>query len=731
MSHASFARKPAPDLASKAPSGGLRIGAPDDAFEREADRVAAEVVTCGTEFKPPRSLSRISIGAPLQRKCTCGGSASPGEDCETCREQKATLQRKSAGSTYVAEIPPQVDSALAALGRPLDPATRSSFEPRFGHDFSRVRVHVDDAATDSVSAHAFTVGERIVFAANQYQPTTKAGRRLLAHELTHVVQQSNPGSSGATDALEAEAHSVGARASAGQVVSIGGATPRGALQREEAVGGQVRVIAKENGKVAVVLVQEGKVVKGYAEIQPPRGISAAAAALITFHVTPTIPRKVVVVVPPGWGRQATNPAAAVKVMDTKALDRETAEAQRKAKLDEQRDLYRQYLNDTNFQFDYFGQVLPGAGSAVGSPADTKSDDEIVALAADNSFFEWKQRRKRQNDWQRFQNEGRAMGYDDPEGIKEMWKQYDKPDLEMQQEGEKQLHELRYDPEHALQENYATPLLLNWIASNPQPVEAPGNDGPVKRYELKLPDGSVATLDATQYAKLRQIAKDKMETELNTVQNRINLYQSHKNDRGLISKGMDSIYGANIEGNTWSGTVNSVQAGRDALAHGDLKESLASIEDAERQGAVARKEWNRYVHYREVGGEITIQGLEYVKTASEVTLAVGTIPLGGAGLVIVTGKGVTENVACLRPSSKLAASTSTGAMWALTSESRSSLRWPCTDSGNCRHWARTAQSCTRSAKAAEGRWPPTLCSRFSSIRQRTPPSGPTSSARGRR
>src|SRR5262249_39696060 len=155
-------------------------------------------------------------------------------------------------------------------------------EPRFGHDFSRVRVHVDDAAADSVLAHAFTVGDRIVFAANQYQPHTRAGRRLLAHELTHVVQQSNVGSSGAVHGLEGEAALSGDRVSAGHDVSITGAARHGSLQRQpkdgEDEGGTVRVIVKENGKVAVVLIRNGRIAQGYAEIQPPPGRSAVWAA---------------------------------------------------------------------------------------------------------------------------------------------------------------------------------------------------------------------------------------------------------------------------------------------------------------------------------------------------------------------------------------------------------------------------------------------------------------------
>jgi hypothetical protein len=92
--------------------------------------------------------------------------------------------------------PPIVHEVLNSPGRPLDAATRAFFEPRFGHDFSQVRVHAGEQAEQSaraVNAHAFTVGPNIVFGAGKFSPATQEGRRLLAHELTHVVQQSGAG----------------------------------------------------------------------------------------------------------------------------------------------------------------------------------------------------------------------------------------------------------------------------------------------------------------------------------------------------------------------------------------------------------------------------------------------------------------------------------------------------------------------------------------------------------
>jgi len=85
-----------------------------------------------------------------------------------------------------------LDVVDSGRGHPLDASTRRFMEARFGHDFSSVRVHADRAASDaarSLKAHAYTLGDNIVFRGDVYRPDTYAGRRMLAHELAHVVQQ--------------------------------------------------------------------------------------------------------------------------------------------------------------------------------------------------------------------------------------------------------------------------------------------------------------------------------------------------------------------------------------------------------------------------------------------------------------------------------------------------------------------------------------------------------------
>jgi hypothetical protein len=132
-------------------------------------------------------------GSLLQRKCaTCGNHTMAGGECSECGKKKGLLQRKSAIRKGTNEIPPIVHDALHSSGQPLDAGTRAFFESRFGYDFSNVRVHTDAKAEESaqaVNAQGYTVGLDVVLGAGQYAPATSAGQRLLAHELTHVMQQ--------------------------------------------------------------------------------------------------------------------------------------------------------------------------------------------------------------------------------------------------------------------------------------------------------------------------------------------------------------------------------------------------------------------------------------------------------------------------------------------------------------------------------------------------------------
>ena len=93
---------------------------------------------------------------------------------------------------HAEQAPPAVHDVLRSPGKPLDPAVRREMEPRFGQSFAGVRVHDDSRAADSaasVGAQAYTVGMQLVFGAQRFQPASQGGKRLLAHELAHVVQQ--------------------------------------------------------------------------------------------------------------------------------------------------------------------------------------------------------------------------------------------------------------------------------------------------------------------------------------------------------------------------------------------------------------------------------------------------------------------------------------------------------------------------------------------------------------
>jgi len=143
----------------------------------------------------------------VQRPCSCGGTSGSGGECAECKAkseagaesvQRESTHRDAKGAN---DAPAIVHDVLKSTGKALDSTTRTSMEPHFGQDFSGVRVHTDAKAAESaraVHAHAYTVGNNVVFGSGKYAPGTSAGSALLAHELTHVVQQSGA-SGGSTE----------------------------------------------------------------------------------------------------------------------------------------------------------------------------------------------------------------------------------------------------------------------------------------------------------------------------------------------------------------------------------------------------------------------------------------------------------------------------------------------------------------------------------------------------
>jgi hypothetical protein len=157
----------------------LAINKAGDEYEQEADRISEQVM----RMPEPRR----------QRACACGG-ACPKCQMEQPGQEHERLQTKHVGSGDPGQTvaPSIVDEVLSSPGQPLDTATRSLMEPRFGHVFSGVRIHTDTKAAEAaqtINALAFTVGRDVAFGAGQYVPGTSTGQRLLAHELTHVIQQ--------------------------------------------------------------------------------------------------------------------------------------------------------------------------------------------------------------------------------------------------------------------------------------------------------------------------------------------------------------------------------------------------------------------------------------------------------------------------------------------------------------------------------------------------------------
>ena len=141
----------------------LSIGANNDPLEQEADRIADQVM------ESPANPVKGGTIPSIQR-----------------------FAGQSAGQAGTA--PASVDHVLSGSGRPLDLALQQDMGQRFGHDFSRVRVHTGAAAEQSardINALAYTAGQNIVFGAGRYAPGSQEGQHLLAHELTHVVQQSS------------------------------------------------------------------------------------------------------------------------------------------------------------------------------------------------------------------------------------------------------------------------------------------------------------------------------------------------------------------------------------------------------------------------------------------------------------------------------------------------------------------------------------------------------------
>jgi hypothetical protein len=156
----------------------LALSTPGDIYEQEADRVAEQV---------------MRMRVPQVQPVSAIGAESPTNGHKRAAHSRLQTKRVQANDSAVPALSPLVHEVLRSPGQPLDPSTREFMEPRFGHDFSQVRVHADAKAAESASsigARAFTSNRNIAFGAGEYAPHSEAGRRLLSHELAHIIQQS-------------------------------------------------------------------------------------------------------------------------------------------------------------------------------------------------------------------------------------------------------------------------------------------------------------------------------------------------------------------------------------------------------------------------------------------------------------------------------------------------------------------------------------------------------------
>ena len=201
------------------PQAKLTVNEPGDHYEREADAVSSEVLRMDASeeetSQPAEEQTEPEAQRMMREEDQPAGPEEAGQEEEPTSEggtADQSVQRKCsecaqddeekvsrAGDGDVSpdeDVSGAVSDGLQSGGRPLDAETRGFMEPRFGHDFSQVRVHTDShasASTEAVAARAYTVGSDIAFRSGEYSPGSSQGKQLLAHELTHVVQQGGAG----------------------------------------------------------------------------------------------------------------------------------------------------------------------------------------------------------------------------------------------------------------------------------------------------------------------------------------------------------------------------------------------------------------------------------------------------------------------------------------------------------------------------------------------------------
>ena len=163
----------------------MNVGQPGDKFEQVADRMADKVM------RMPASASPVKE-EKLQRQADDTLQKKEDEKIQKAPAAEEKLQRKGDGTPTINAGTQSAIQNSSSGGQPLAPDVRSYMEPRFGADFSKVRIHSDPEAaslSNQLSARAFTHQNHVFFSRDQYQPGTSEGKQLLAHELTHTIQQ--------------------------------------------------------------------------------------------------------------------------------------------------------------------------------------------------------------------------------------------------------------------------------------------------------------------------------------------------------------------------------------------------------------------------------------------------------------------------------------------------------------------------------------------------------------
>ncbi len=205
-----FSQIPIHSLQTSVPQAKLMVNQPGDVYEQEADQVA-EVV-----------MRRAVLEIPVP------DNENQAKSFPTYKQSTGSPAR---AASAIPGVPPVVQTVLSSGGgRPLDSATCAFMEPRFGYDFSRVRVHVDDHAAesaDALGASAYTLGQQVVFGRGQFDPVSATGRRLIAHELAHTIQQRGSNNEPLGKALASEREAEGAASQVLDSSAIPNLTPSG------------------------------------------------------------------------------------------------------------------------------------------------------------------------------------------------------------------------------------------------------------------------------------------------------------------------------------------------------------------------------------------------------------------------------------------------------------------------------------------------------------------------